>query len=99
MKRFFEVFEELELSGEAEGLLQDVLIRRITFSRDRSLLRIYIESPHLIEKERVREAEQAIRRQLFPGKRIEVRIMERSVHIPRSLQPLFQLHSLGAKGL
>ncbi len=77
MKRFFEVFEELELSGEAEGLFQDVLIRRITFSRDSSLLRIYIESPHLIEKERVREAEQAIRRQLFPGKRIEVRIMER----------------------
>ncbi len=77
MKRFFEVFEALTLSPETEQLFTDAAVTRVTMSRDRSQIRIYILAKHLIGKKHVREAEAAIKTQLFPGKRLGIKIIEK----------------------
>ena len=50
MKHFFEVFENLELRDGMLSLFQDVLVSRVTISRDKTQLRIYIHSRHVIDK-------------------------------------------------
>lgn len=77
MKHFFEVFENLELRDGMLSLFQDVLVSRVTISRDKTQLRIYIHSRHVIDKAEVREMERAIKTQLFPGKKLGVRILEK----------------------
>ena len=77
MKKFFEVFEALTIRPETESLFQDVSVVRVTISREHTELRIYIVSQHLIEKAAVKEAENAIKSQLFNGKKLTVRIMEK----------------------
>ena len=52
-------------------------VERISAPRDRSSLRIYINSPRLIDKRTVHELEKGIREQLFPGKKLIVKIMEK----------------------
>lgn len=77
MKNFFEVFEGLELRDGTEAIFQDVMVSRVTVSRDKSCIRIYISSSHVIDKEHVLAVETAIKNQLFYGKKIAIKIVER----------------------
>ncbi len=77
MKRFFEVFETLELDAAGEQLFSDTMVTRVTISRDHSEIRIYLTSQHIIDKKEIRRTEAAIKSQLFPGKNISVRIAEK----------------------
>lgn len=76
MKRFFEVFETLNLEEKQEELLSDVLVTRVSMPRDRSSVRIYLTAAHLIEKALIFRLEEEIRRQLFPNKKLTVKIIE-----------------------
>ncbi|HBP24718.1 MAG TPA: PolC-type DNA polymerase III, partial [Oribacterium sp.] len=76
MKKFFEVFDTLELSKEAEALLTDTFVTRVTITRDRKLIRIHILSAHLIDKRTIYALEKAIKEQIFARKEITVRVAE-----------------------
>ncbi len=52
-KSFFEAFPNLKLEGVQRDLFEQVMVERITTTRRRDLLRIYIRSERLIEKEQV----------------------------------------------
>ena len=49
----------------------------MTSTRDRSSIRVYMVSPRLIHKKMILELERGIRDQLFPGKQLTVKIMEK----------------------
>jgi DNA polymerase III, alpha chain, Gram-positive type len=76
-KKFTDVFPKLNLSNEFRGLFSMVEVIKIATTTDRSSLRIVIKSPRLIEKDTIYYVEEQIKRQLFTGKRLNVKIYER----------------------
>ena len=76
MKKFFEVFETLEVSDDLEGLFRDTFVTRVTITKDHTQIRIYITSPHLIDKRTVFRMEKLIKDQLFGKKKVAVSIKE-----------------------
>ncbi len=76
-KPFWEVFPELKTDNRLNELLNRVLVDKVTISRDRSSLHIYMESPALIGKDDIYAIEDAISSQLFAGDDLSVKIMEK----------------------
>ncbi|MDO4279232.1 MAG: PolC-type DNA polymerase III [Lachnoclostridium edouardi] len=76
-KKFLDVFPDLHITDEMNQLLNLVEVEKVTSTRDRSILRIYIVSPRLIHKQNIYALEKGIREQLFPGKRISIKILEK----------------------
>ncbi len=76
-KKFTEVFPDLHMTSDMEELLKLVDVERVSSPRDRSSLRIYITSPRLIHKKNLFSLERGIRDQLFPGKQLSIRIIEK----------------------
>ncbi len=93
-KKFLEVFPELNIAEELKGLLALVDVERVTSSRDRSSLRVYIDSPRLIHKQAVYALEKGICDQLFPNKRLSVKIVEKyhlsGQYTPRKLLQVYK---------
>ncbi|MGN0330717.1 MAG: PolC-type DNA polymerase III [Kineothrix sp.] len=77
MKKFCEVFPSLQLEGKVKSLMEQVDVERVSSTRRRDFLRIYISSDRLIEKEYILKVEESIRKQLFPGIPMEVKLYER----------------------
>jgi len=77
MKPFLEVFHGLRLANQMEELLGLVEVEKVSMSRDRGSIRIFIISPRLIHKKNIMDLEKGIRDQLFPGKRVQIKIMEK----------------------
>ena len=77
MKPFLEVFPGLHMTDQMQELLTLVNVDRVSLTRDRSSLRVYIVSPRLIDKRNIWSLEKGIRDQLFPGKQIQIRIFEK----------------------
>ena len=83
---FLEVFPGLTITEELKELLTFAQVTRVTSSRDRSSLRVYLESPRLIHKQVIYDLEAGIREQLFPGKQISVKFRE-SIACQGSIRP------------
>lgn len=76
-KGFFDVFPGLHMAEELGELLKLVEVTRVTAARDRSSIRIYLESPRLMHKQMIYDLEQSIKEQLFPEKQMTIRIQEK----------------------
>ncbi len=94
MKQFEDVFPTLQLKGEIKALFENVQIERISAPKDRSILRIYLGSEHLIEKDKVWALEREIKNQLFPKAATTIKIYERfhlsSLYTPEKLMEAYQ---------
>ncbi len=77
MKAFQEVFPSLQIKEDIRDLFGQVQVERISAPKDRSILRVYLCSGHLIEKDDIWYLEKEIKNQLFPHARMEVRIYEK----------------------
>ncbi len=77
MKGFLEVFPGLHMTEQMTELLSLVEVERVSMTRDRSLIRVYLLSPRLIHKKNIYDLERGMRDQLFAGKQVRIRIMER----------------------
>jgi len=77
MKPFFEVFPNLQLTGKLHDLMEQTTIEKITSTKAKDFLRIYLTSHNLIEKKDVYKVEKEIKKQLFSGVTIEIKIYER----------------------
>ena len=76
-KGFLEVFPDLHMTTEMKELLKLVDVERVSSTRDRSSIRIYIVSQRLIHKKNIYDLEKGIREQLFPGKKLTIKIVEK----------------------
>ncbi|MCD7835395.1 MAG: PolC-type DNA polymerase III [Lachnospiraceae bacterium] len=76
-KKFFEAFPTLKLNTGVSDIMEQTTVERVSVSRRRDFLRIYIHSPHLILKEDIIETEKAIKKQLFPNAFMLVKIYEK----------------------
>ncbi len=75
-KDFFEVFNDVKLDKELTELMKMVEIVRVTTNRDKTIIKVYIESTRLIPKAGIYAIEDAIKKQVFGYRNIEVRIIE-----------------------
>lgn len=93
-KKFFEAFPNLKLDGVPKDLFEQVMVERITTTRRKDLLRIYVRSERLIEKENVYLVEKEIKKQFFPREYMIVKIYEKFVlseqYNPKKLMELYR---------
>ncbi|MCR5788506.1 MAG: PolC-type DNA polymerase III [Lachnospiraceae bacterium] len=75
-KTFFEAFRTLRLSGELTAVFSDTVVERLVYRKKNDRLCVYLRSGHLIEKAQIREAEEALKRQVLSGRVTKVRIYE-----------------------
>lgn len=93
-KNFLEVFPTLNIAEPLKELLGLVQVDRVSASRDRSSLRIYLRSPRLIHKQNIFDLEKGIKAQLFPDKQLTVKIQETyrlsGQYTPKKLLDVYQ---------
>lgn len=91
---FLEVFPTLQLHKDVADLLEEVQVLRISSTKQRDFLRIYIESRRLIEKEVIFKVEREIKKQLFPNNSITIKIYEKFVlsnqYTPKTLFQVYR---------
>ena len=76
-KKFFEAFPNLKLEGVLHDLCEQTVVEKITATKRKDLLRVYLRSERLIEKEHIYDAEREIKKQFFPQDHIIIKIYER----------------------
>ncbi len=93
-KPFFEVFPTLQLNGRVHDLLEQTGVEKISATKRKDFLRIYLQSSRLIMKEDIWAAEREIKRQLFPGANLTVKIYEKfelsSQYTPEKLMDVYR---------
>lgn len=65
-KGFMEVFPELVLEQEVRALFEKVKVERVSTTRQKDLIRVYISCGRLIPKTVIFRVEEEVARQLFP---------------------------------
>ncbi len=75
-KTFFDVFPTLKLDTGLHDLFESVAVEKVTSTKRKDFLRVYISSDHLISKEDVFRVEREIGRQFFPNMPIVVKFYE-----------------------
>ena len=76
-KPFFEVFPTLEIKGVLHDKLEQARVERVSATKQKDRLTVYLFSTRLILKEDIWAAEKEIKGQLFPYAPMQVRILER----------------------
>ncbi len=76
MKSFFAVFPQLKLNPDLTGMLKDALVSRVSTTRRRDVIRVYLTSSHLLTKEKIHAIEREIKDQLFPRRAMTIYVIE-----------------------
>ena len=71
-KPFFEVFPNLQLNTDIHDLMGQTEVERVSATKRRDFLRVYLKSTRLIQKADIWIAEQEIKKQLFPDANLKV---------------------------
>ncbi len=77
MKPFFETFPTLKLNQPLYDIMEQTEVERVSATKKRDFLRIYLFSTRLILKEDIWQTEKEIKTQLFPNADLSVKIQER----------------------
>ncbi len=77
MQKFFEVFQTLKLPEDIAVYLVDTEVVKVTKTSTNSLAKVYIKSDRLIGKEIIYKVEDALKKQIFRMKNMNVRIIDR----------------------
>ncbi|MBR1930981.1 MAG: PHP domain-containing protein, partial [Lachnospiraceae bacterium] len=92
-KPFFEVFPTLELNKGIHDIMEQTDVEKVSATRRKDFLRIYVHSTRLVAKEDIWNTEQQIKKQLFPSANMTVKIYERfelsSQYTPQKLMELY----------
>ena len=76
-KPFFDVFPTLKLNSGIRDLFEQVIVEKVSATKRKDFLRIYISSDRLIQKEDVFFVEREIKKQFFPTAVMTIRIYDR----------------------
>ena len=94
MKPFFETFPTLKLNNPLHDRMEQTTVERISSTKRKDILRIYLFSARLILKEDIRQTEEEIKKQLFPNVNLVVKIQERfelsSQYTPENLMEAYR---------
>ena len=94
MKSFLEVFPDVHIADNVRELFELVEVEKVATTRDRSSIRIYIVSPRLIHKQNIYKLEEGIKSQLFPGKKVTIKILEKyhlsGQYTPKKLMDVYR---------
>ena len=94
MKPFAEVFQDLYLEEDTRNLMNETQVIRVTMNEKRDCLTVYVDSPRLIQKQIIRDAEHAIEEQIFEDMDVQVSIIERfhlsGQYNARTLYPMYR---------
>ena len=82
-KRFFEVFPTLKLDTGLKDLFEQTTVEKVTATKRKDFLRVYISSERLIQKEDIYRVENEVKRQFFPNTSIVIKLYE---HFSLSVQ-------------
>ncbi|MBO5292661.1 MAG: PolC-type DNA polymerase III [Lachnospiraceae bacterium] len=92
-KKFMDVFPALKLDTAYRDLLEQVEVEKITATKRKDFLRVYITCDRLIQKEKIIYMEQQIKKQLFPTVEMTVKLYEKyrlsSQYDPRKLMEAY----------
>ena len=93
-KPFFDVFPTLEIRGVLHDKLEQAKVERVSATKQKDRLTVYLFSTRLILKEDIWAAEKEIKGQLFPHAQLQVRIRERfelsSQYTPENLLDVYR---------
>ena len=76
-KPFFEVFPTLKIEGPLYDRLEQAVVERVSATKRRDALHIYLFSSRLLQKADIRRTEKEIGKQLFPNAAMVIRVHER----------------------
>lgn len=85
-KDFMAVFPGFLVTGELEELLGTVQVVKVGLTKDKSLLRVYLESSQWIHKKHIFALEREIKSQFFQGTPLEIKIIEK-FHLSKQYTP------------
>ena len=77
MYRFFDVFKTLRLPEDVSDYFEKAEVVKVTKTSTNSLAKIYIKSDVLIFKSTIFKVEEALKKQIFKVKSMDVRIIDR----------------------
>ncbi|MDE6662871.1 MAG: PolC-type DNA polymerase III [Lachnospiraceae bacterium] len=86
VKKFFDVFPTLKLDSGMADLFGQTVVERVSATKRKDFLRIYISSDILILKEDVYKVEREMKKQFFPNANMTIRIYER-YHLSAQYNP------------
>lgn len=93
-KLFFDVFPTLSVDGKLKKLLTEAEVTKVGMNREHTQTRVYLNSTRLIHKNDLYQLEQAIAAQIFKGKQMQVRIIEKYLlseqYTPEKLLELYR---------
>lgn len=93
-KPFFEVFPSLKLDGGIHDIMEQTTVEKISATKSRDFLRIYLFSTRLIVKDDIWSAEEQIKKQLFPTAEMTVKIYEKfelsAQYTPQKLMNIYR---------
>ncbi len=75
-KAFFDVFPSLKLDTGLQDLFAQVTVDKVTSTKRKDFLRVYIASDRLIQKEDIFRVEKEIKKQFFPNMPIVIKFYE-----------------------
>ena len=76
-KKFFEVFPTLEVNADMKKLLSDMEVTKVGMNHEQTHLRIYLLGTRLIHKKNIYQLEKSIKDQIFKGKNMMVKVIEK----------------------
>ena len=85
-KRFFDVFPSLQVEGDMKNLLTETEVTKVGMNHERDHLRVYLSSTRLIHKKDIRQLESAIAQQIFKGRMMQVKGIEK-YHLSEQYTP------------
>ena len=93
-KPFFEVFPALQLNADIHDIMEQTRVERVSATKRRDFLRVYLNSARLIQKADIRTTEEEIKKQLFPTANLTVKIYEKfelsSQYNPEKLMDIYK---------
>lgn len=93
-KKFFEVFPTLKLDTGLRDLYEQVTVDKVSSTKRKDFLRIYISSERLIQKEDIFRVEGEIKKQFFPNAAMVIKFYERfqlsSQYTPEKLMEIYR---------
>ena len=76
-KLFFEVFPSLEVEGNLKKLLTETEVIKVGMNREKDHMRVYLMGTRLIHKKNIVKLEKSIEEQIFKGRQMRVKIIEK----------------------
>ncbi|MDD6305945.1 MAG: exonuclease domain-containing protein, partial [Clostridiales bacterium] len=93
-KLFFDVFPTLEVASDMKKLLSEMEVTKVGMNHEKDHIRIYLTGTRLIHKKNIYELEKSIGEQIFKGRQMDVKVIEKyhlsGQYTPQTLMDLYK---------